>query len=384
MSWFDDNGFASPDSGGFADEPRSPNVSDAPAYPNPDGTYSDTPYVAPVVGGNAVASGKPTLNIYDPASVDAYIAWMGQQPGVNPSVRNDPGYWRQQVMSGHLGRDEGYVSQRMFQPEGAPAGGGSLRGAFDTPPPAFVPAPVAGAAPYRDAPDVGRAPFTPYTAPAPFAYDKFEAPDPNKVKEDPAYQFRLKAGEDALQASASARGTLRTGGTLKDIAQWASDYATSEYDKIYGRAMDEWRSGFDVSKGTYDTNTSLGQFAANFNNTGAFNAFNADKDSAFTKWSGENAGLMNAFNANRAAEMDTYNANQSGSMANWAAQYGMSQDEINNLIKYAGIGSQAAAGAPPPVPTVASPYRPQDPNTGVAQPNTSLSGIYRPNGWMYA
>ena len=38
--------------------------------------------------------------------------------------------------------------------------------------------------------------------------------------------------------------------------------------------------------------------------------------------------------------------NNAGRMGEWAAKYGMSQDEINNLIKYAGIGANAAAGTP--------------------------------------
>lgn len=71
---------------------------------------------------------KPTGgNINDPAYLDQLLAYYGQQPGVNPSVTNDPGYWRQAVASGRFNGDEGYLIQRFMQPEGAPEGstGGS-------------------------------------------------------------------------------------------------------------------------------------------------------------------------------------------------------------------------------------------------------------------
>lgn len=83
-------------------------------------------------GGNFDPS---TYNPKDPASVDAYIAYMQQQPGVNPSVINDPGYWRQKMLAdpnsgGGLGPDANYVKQKMMTPEGAPAGDG--QGGFGT------------------------------------------------------------------------------------------------------------------------------------------------------------------------------------------------------------------------------------------------------------
>jgi hypothetical protein len=75
---------------------------------------------------------EPSYDSKDPASVDAYIAWMAQQPGVNPSVKNDPGYWRGKMLAdtnaGGLGPDASYVKQKMMTPEGAPAGGGNQFG----------------------------------------------------------------------------------------------------------------------------------------------------------------------------------------------------------------------------------------------------------------
>lgn len=67
----------------------------------------------------------------------------------------------------------------------------------------------------------------------------FKAPTMEDATNSPGFQFRLKEGLGALERSAAAKGTLLTGGTLKDINSWAQDYASSEYDKVYGRALGE-------------------------------------------------------------------------------------------------------------------------------------------------
>lgn len=73
--------------------------------------------------------GQPNINFQDPGSIDQFISQMAQQQGVNPSVANDPGYWRGKIASGELGQDVNYIREKMMTPEGAPAGsfgGGAL------------------------------------------------------------------------------------------------------------------------------------------------------------------------------------------------------------------------------------------------------------------
>jgi hypothetical protein len=111
--WVEDSVYP-PGTGGYP----APGVTPDPiAFPPPTGTTGTTP-----------SGAKPSLNPKDAASVDAYLAWMAKQPGINPSVINDPGYWRQKLLSGELGTDESYISQRMFQAEGAPAGSSGTGG----------------------------------------------------------------------------------------------------------------------------------------------------------------------------------------------------------------------------------------------------------------
>jgi hypothetical protein len=50
------------------------------------------------------------------------VAWAGTQPGVNPSVKNDPNYWIGRFTSGAFGNDQDYALSRMMQAEGAPEG----------------------------------------------------------------------------------------------------------------------------------------------------------------------------------------------------------------------------------------------------------------------
>jgi hypothetical protein len=77
-------------------------------------------------GGSTAPTTRPTGgNLSDPAYRAKFIAWAATQPGVNPSVINDPGYWDQAFASGRFGNDQNYALQRMMQAEGAPEGGGS-------------------------------------------------------------------------------------------------------------------------------------------------------------------------------------------------------------------------------------------------------------------
>jgi hypothetical protein len=84
--------------------------------------------------GQTQASGgqPPSYDPKDEKSVDAYLDYMSQQPGVNPSVKNDRAYWKGKMMAdtnaGGLGPDANYVKQKMMTPEGAPAGSGPQQG----------------------------------------------------------------------------------------------------------------------------------------------------------------------------------------------------------------------------------------------------------------
>ena len=54
-------------------------------------------------------------------------------------------------------------------------------------------------------------------------------------QKDPGYDFRLQEGQKALERSASARGGLLGGGTLKALSRYGQDYASNEYNNAYNR-----------------------------------------------------------------------------------------------------------------------------------------------------
>src|SRR4029077_11600362 len=62
-----------------------------------------------------------TGNLNDPAYRDALIAYWGSQPGANPSVKNDPNYWR--TAAPKFNGDVNEFIRRMMLAEGAPEGG---------------------------------------------------------------------------------------------------------------------------------------------------------------------------------------------------------------------------------------------------------------------
>lgn len=82
----------------------------------------------------------------------------------------------------------------------------------------------------------------------------FQAPGMDAAMNSPGFQFRLKEGLSALERSAAAKGTLLTGGTLKDLNSWAQDYASNEYDKVYNRALGENQMQYGRDFGEYGMN----------------------------------------------------------------------------------------------------------------------------------
>jgi hypothetical protein len=62
-------------------------------------------------------------SLMDPGYVDKLLAWAATQPGVNPSVKVDAGYWKGRFLSGAFKEDVPYAISRMMTPEGPPEGG---------------------------------------------------------------------------------------------------------------------------------------------------------------------------------------------------------------------------------------------------------------------
>lgn len=80
----------------------------------------------------------------------------------------------------------------------------------------------------------------------------FAAPTEDEVLNTPGVQLGLKMGEGALQNSAAASGGALSGGTLKNITQYATDYAGTQYQNAYNNKLQAYDTAFNV----YNSNQS--------------------------------------------------------------------------------------------------------------------------------
>ncbi len=61
----------------------------------------------------------------------------------------------------------------------------------------------------------------------------------DELQQDPGFKFRLQEGTRALERAASARGSLVSGGQLRDLTQFGQELASQEFGVARGRALEE-------------------------------------------------------------------------------------------------------------------------------------------------
>ncbi len=92
---------------------------------------------------------------------------------------------------------------------------------------------------------------------------------------NPAYQFQLKQGQQALDRSSAARGMGASGAQMKAAQEWGQGLASQQYDKEYNRASGEFGDYFNrlagLSQGGQQAAGSMAnagsQYANNASNT---------------------------------------------------------------------------------------------------------------------
>lgn len=92
---------------------------------------------------------------------------------------------------------------------------------------------------------------------------------------NPAYQFQLKQGQQALDRSSAARGMGYSGAQMKAAQEYGQGLASQQYDKEYNRASGEFGDYFNrlagLAQGGQQAAGSMaqagGQFANNAGNT---------------------------------------------------------------------------------------------------------------------
>lgn len=109
----------------------------------------------------------------------------------------------------------------------------------------------------------------------------FQAPTMAEATADPGYQFALKEGQQALERSASAKGSLLTGGTLKDLTNYSEQAASQQYDKVYGRDLTTYNTNEANRYNAWNANSQSAYQAANLNQQGGYQAAALSQQGAY-------------------------------------------------------------------------------------------------------
>lgn len=88
-------------------------------------------------------------------------------------------------------------------------------------------------------------PFDSYLASKGLAGGKFDT-------SNPAYQFQLKQGQQALDRSSAARGMGYSGAQMKASQEYGQGLASQQYDKEYNRASGEFGDYYRMAGNEYD------------------------------------------------------------------------------------------------------------------------------------
>jgi hypothetical protein len=110
------------------------------------------------------------------------------------------------------------------------------------------------------------------------------------LEKTPGYQFRLNQGIQALDRSASAKGTLLNGGYQKDLMEFAQGLASTEFDREFGRNSSLADLGMRAAGAQGAYGTSYGDQITNLT-TGAGNAQAAGTAASGNAWGGTLQGL---------------------------------------------------------------------------------------------
>lgn len=181
--------------------------------------------------------------------------------------------------------------------------------------------------------------------PGQFSYQNFTpppdfvAPTADQAFNDQGFQFALKQGQEALERSAAAKGTLLTTGTLKNLSQFNQDAASQQYDKVYNRRLGEYENAYGHAQTNYerDYNQALGQFGLRHD------LWNEAQDRPFNKlYSLAQLGQVGGGNAQNYANGGSQTLTGIGNANAAATMYGgnATQNAFGNLANLAGFYAQ--------------------------------------------
>ena len=169
----------------------------------------------------------------DPQQVRAFINNRVQATQGHPATDSDYQYWTDAInKAGGLGTGE-YWYNKMTDPSGTGANAGGAGGGFS------------GGGLSQD-PGFG------------IFQNLAGGMSPQQILQgNPGYQFALQQAQDAIQKSAAAKGTLLTGGTLKDLAGYTAGAASQNYNNIFNQQLGLAGLGSGMFNQAFGRNLSL-------------------------------------------------------------------------------------------------------------------------------
>ena len=189
-------------------------------------------------------------------------------------------------------------------------------------------------------------PFDSYLASKGLAGGKFDT-------SNPAYQFQLKQGQQALDRSSAARGMGYSGAQMKAAQEFGQGLASQQYDKEYNRASGEFGDYYRMAGNEYDRanqqhtneyNRASGEFSDYYRMAGnEYDRANQQYTNEYNRASGEFGDYFN-----RLAGLSQGGQQAAGSMANAGSQYANSASNTFGNLSNAQtsiLGQQANARA---------------------------------------
>lgn len=104
--------------------------------------------------------------------------------------------------------------------------------------------------------------YQPYAQAGENAIANMQAPDMEALMNDPAYQFRLQQGNQALERSLAAQGLGQSGAALKAAQQYGQGLAQQTYDDYFNRQSQMANLGASAAGGLGSLYTNLGNTQA--------------------------------------------------------------------------------------------------------------------------
>lgn len=209
--------------------------------------------------------------------------------------------------------------------------------------------PAAAAAPERLTYTPGQTPTafvgSRQATPGVYAHENYTGPTAADLAADPGYQFRLKAGQEALENSAASRGMLRGGNTAKALIDYGQGAASQEYAAVDARRRATNAANNAGQLGAFQTNLTAAERANADNYARA--AAEAQQGFANENLVGQqtNAGRMAATSGNNAAaqaaqaqryaqEANSYGLNLGAQAQNYGQQLGTYQTNTEIPLAY--------------------------------------------------